>query len=1095
MAKSFKKAIACLLAVLMVAFSMPFTAFADTAKPNLDVQFGTLYDYDSGLPNDIGTAGAGISFDYSGLYDSPLTADITKNADGSITINSLTLTKAHADLSDEFNERDEATLDSDWVLGEGDYFTMTFVCKNLAHFKGITSYIAYSNNIEPAGLYSYKEKKTTKYAFGSESERAAANTGTWIKGGTMTIGYQSASGIYSNAEDYNADVPDAGAVAMTTNSKITVADDEYLMYVVANSADGLAVDCSSTVSPGVDDWVYFANPETGDFEGYTYENTAIVCTFGFKIVGDISEGITLRVADPTTTLGGAIGVDSTSKENFITYGANDVSADPEHNVNGMLTFGMNSNSGEGIGGDTPVEHTHTYGDWTFDWTDLENVTCTRTCTADDCTGGDDATQTATVVVEAGDDTATCEDAGTITYTATATFNDVEVATDTHDVETEALGHAYEETPVAATCTHGSYIHYVCSRCQDEYDGEEADDMLDHDYSVVFNWGEVTVDSASATYTATCENCDFYDEGDAEITVSDDETKTYPATTSAPGKKTYIASAYGASEENSVDIPQLEKEYEFVEFEFAENGKTAKAVYANVEDATDVVKYDAEVTPAVAEGDEATCEGMGYTTYTASYDGHTDTKRVQDIPASGHDYGAWTFVWNAEGNDATCTSTCGNCSDVREATVTVVPGANTATCEEAGTITYTATATFNEVEVATDDNTVDTEALGHDFSVVVDEGKAATKTEDGYEAIYECSHGCGQTIGGAPIEATGLNITVGQFDCGTVTKDGEVYTTGASKTEQVKYGDSYTYTAEAADGASFVGWFVGKKLVSEEATYTNVAYADVTITPVFAEDKADDITVVYYDKYGNVIFKYEGAAEEFTPLAKEAVPALAGYTCTGFSMSDEEIAALKTEAKSATIFAKYDKVATGAYTVTVLDGDNDPVNAEITAVSGNVNGAFVYDDYVTVTAQGAYGFKIGEKYVAYGDSYSFYIGSDVTLTADYNDSIVAEPSVNITGYTKIEGSNRYNVIASRVTAGWTVIDRGFMCGANTSDDAYADIDAPGNGVKVSHGKDAAEFGIIWSASAGKTIRNRAYIVVKKGNTTKVVYSDIFDVVTA
>ena len=47
MRKSFKKVVACLLAVLMVTFSVPFTALADTAvpedyTPNFTLRFNTV---------------------------------------------------------------------------------------------------------------------------------------------------------------------------------------------------------------------------------------------------------------------------------------------------------------------------------------------------------------------------------------------------------------------------------------------------------------------------------------------------------------------------------------------------------------------------------------------------------------------------------------------------------------------------------------------------------------------------------------------------------------------------------------------------------------------------------------------------------------------------------------------------------------------------------------------------------------------------------------------------------------------------------------------------------------------------------------------
>lgn len=86
MRKSFKKVVACLLAVLMVTFSVPFTALADTAvpedyKPNFTLRFNTASD-DDVLNNaltsnkvtknssyDLYTGAKGAPLDYEGSVD------------------------------------------------------------------------------------------------------------------------------------------------------------------------------------------------------------------------------------------------------------------------------------------------------------------------------------------------------------------------------------------------------------------------------------------------------------------------------------------------------------------------------------------------------------------------------------------------------------------------------------------------------------------------------------------------------------------------------------------------------------------------------------------------------------------------------------------------------------------------------------------------------------------------------------------------------------------------------------------------------------------------------------------------------------------
>ena len=93
MKKSFKKAVAVLLAVLMVAFSVPFTALAGAAgdySPNVEVQFGTFHADDATDWQDY-TVAAGKTFDLCGLYDVPL--EFNREA-GTLTLSAAKAAKA-----------------------------------------------------------------------------------------------------------------------------------------------------------------------------------------------------------------------------------------------------------------------------------------------------------------------------------------------------------------------------------------------------------------------------------------------------------------------------------------------------------------------------------------------------------------------------------------------------------------------------------------------------------------------------------------------------------------------------------------------------------------------------------------------------------------------------------------------------------------------------------------------------------------------------------------------------------------------------------------------------------------------------------------
>ncbi|MGN0447079.1 MAG: fibronectin type III domain-containing protein, partial [Acutalibacteraceae bacterium] len=96
--------------------------------------------------------------------------------------------------------------------------------------------------------------------------------------------------------------------------------------------------------------------------------------------------------------------------------------------------------------------------------------------------------------------------------------------------------------------------------------------------------------------------------------------------------------------------------------------------------------------------------------------YTDTYTVV-IPATGHEYSApvWTWTADLENGSATATFTCFKCDDVQTPEVTVTSEVTLdATCLTDGTLTYTATATFEDEEY-TDTYDVVIPALGHDFS--------------------------------------------------------------------------------------------------------------------------------------------------------------------------------------------------------------------------------------------------------------------------------------------------------------------------------------------------------------------------------------------
>ncbi len=104
----------------------------------------------------------------------------------------------------------------------------------------------------------------------------------------------------------------------------------------------------------------------------------------------------------------------------------------------------------------------------------------------------------------------------------------------------------------------------------------------------------------------------------------------PATCEVKGTTRYTAT-YGTEAEyrDVQDIDALGHEYVYSEFEWAQDYYSAKAVYVCERDNTHIAKYDAQITSVIKQ--DSTETEMGISTITATYDGHSESKDVTDIP--------------------------------------------------------------------------------------------------------------------------------------------------------------------------------------------------------------------------------------------------------------------------------------------------------------------------------------------------------------------------------------------------------------------------------------------------------------------------------
>lgn len=285
--------------------------------------------------------------------------------------------------------------------------------------------------------------------------------------------------------------------------------------------------------------------------------------------------------------------------------------------------------------------------------------------------------------------------------------------------------------------------------------------------------------------------------------------------------------------------------------------------------------------------------------------------------------------------------------------------------------------------------------------------------------------CGQVLETKVLpQLKGYDITVTKTAYGTTTLNSEDATNG--KTTKVLANSTVTLTAQANEGAEFVGWKVANKLVSTNETYSFTAVADTEVTPVFTETAESTFVVVFIDMYGNVV-----STQEVASGANIKVPATApiypGYTFKGWALTNDEITAL-TEGK--TIRAIYEKDATQTYTVKAAGATITVNGTDYTGKAENV----AYDAKVTVTKAGATSWTVNGATVGYGESYSFFCASDIELTAVTKADDTSKTQVAIVSTTRPSATDcDVLFVATRTVAdNETVVSQGFVYGKNVTD---------------------------------------------------------------
>lgn len=648
---------------------------------------------------------------------------------------------------------------------------------------------------------------------------------------------------------------------------------------------------------------------------------------------------------------------------------------------------------------------------------------------------------------------------------------------------------------------------------------KAPDAAGH-YSYAWDTDPTTATiSADTTFTAklttTPHNPQTLESNIVDATCDKDGSKTVTTSCSDCG---YVIS------ENNVVIPATGHKWG----EWKHDDSTAKAESKHTRtcanDATHTDSAACNFTSQVTQNQ--TADQPEITTYTCKDCGYSYTEETKPALGHTHNYGAPAADYASgqafvEGKDYTHTATCtgeGTCSQpTKTDKCTFDNGVETkaATCTEPGVKTFTCTecgGTYTVAIPATDHNWGDwkhvegtegadaqhsrvcandashKETKACDFTAKVTQEATLDQAEITTYTCKDC--GYSYTKETAPALA-GVTVTVNAVENGSVTLAGQDVTAGGSK----KFAENGTYTLVATpnENCTFVGWQTGNKIVSTDATYTTVAIADITYTPVFAES-AKPVQFTFVDMFNNVISSQSVASGADVKIPQ--APTYTGYTFTGWS-ADE--ATIKAATSSMTVYAQYEKDAAATYTVTT-DAD-----ATVAYGSNSAQGTLAdvpYGTQVTVSKAGATAWAIDGKIVAYGDSYTFYVASDVTVKAA--SATTQAPVVAAVSANQVAGSYKVEFVATRAMVdGCTYLKSGFVYGKNLTDAdlTLANVGKKGSAdnsgvVKAAYANStegSTQFILSYGLSAQNgTASAKAFLTYKDQNgKVKTVYSDVMN----
>ena len=428
---------------------------------------------------------------------------------------------------------------------------------------------------------------------------------------------------------------------------------------------------------------------------------------------------------------------------------------------------------------------HDWGDPVWAWTGNDTDGYTAATVTYKCKNDVDETHvyTAAATVTSVTEPATATTAGKTTWTATAKDPNGNNVTDTREVTIPASGYTYKDPVYSWTevkDASGKVTGYEVTGLKEC--NESAAQNITETVSAVFSetsaatcetagagvwtatftntaftvqtrnetisalghaWGQATfdwaADGSSVTATRVCANDPTHVESETAQTTSE---KTKDPTCDQKGETTYTAvfknAAFGTQTKVIADINALGHDWGSATYAWTSGNAQVIATRSCSRDRTHVETEIADATSEVTK--TATCNTAGETTWTAVFENEafeTQTKTEANIPATGHAWGASTYVWSEDNSTVTATRVCANDpthveTETAEAKSEVTKAA---TCEAAGETTWTAEFRNDAFETQTKTE-ANIPAVGHDWGTP-SYGWASDNST--VTAIRVCSH--------------------------------------------------------------------------------------------------------------------------------------------------------------------------------------------------------------------------------------------------------------------------------------------------------------------------------------------------------------------